>query len=518
MNNMDESGEMDELTTTARIKRALGRPAKEDILKGNIIVVMFKLSWPIMITSLLQTAYNIIDAFWIGHLPGDEGIYSIGAMSLAWPFVFVMISVGMGLGIAALALISQHTGAKRYEEAYRDAGQMYFVLIVLSIILAVVGYLLSEWMLMKLTGGGEIVSYGTAYLEIIYLGLPFLITFFAFSFILRAWGDTITPMILMVLSVGLNLVLDPILIFGSGPMPFFDFVIPNIPILDTPIPKMGIRGAAIATVFSRAVGAVVALYLLFTGKVGIKLKLEYMKPNIEKIKKFFKIGMPATLARLADSIGFVILVGLLAALPNHENVLAAYGIGNRLITITFIVFGGLGMAVSTMVGQSLGADLVERADEVTKKGLIIMTLMMSILSFMLYVFRYPLIGFFIPGRTDVIEIGAEFLTVLAIGAPFFAVFSGVSGTLNGSGHTTQQLGLSLARLWALRIPLIIILAFVLGMNSTGAWWGVALSNVVSGILAYGVYRLGYWKEKVIENGPVPLTNKTPIDRNEEQEK
>ncbi|MFP4050298.1 MAG: MATE family efflux transporter [Thermoplasmata archaeon] len=466
-------------------RRKIGRPSKEEILDGKIVPLLFKLGWPIMISSLLQTMYNLIDTFWIGRLPGDEGVDSVGAMALSWPLVFVMISLGMGLGIAALAMVSQHTGAGDYEEANRDAGQLYFILIVLSVVLGIVGFTLTEPMLNLVSGGSELVFYGTQYLSVIFLGLPFMMLFFSFSFILRAWGDTVTPMVLMAISIGINIILDPMLIFGWG---FF--------------PRLGIQGAAIATISSRGIVTVISLYLLFNGKVGIKLKLSYLKPKWDKIKKFFKIGIPATFARVGDSFGFVVLMALLTSLPDHENVLAAYGVGSRLINITFVILGGLGMAISTVVGQSLGADRTERAEEATKKGITIMVILMAIISLFLFLARYHLIAIFVPGKENVIRIGANFLAVLAVGGPFFAIFNGISGALNGSGHTKQQMVISLARLWALRLPLVYLFAFVLGWYSLGAWWGMVVSNIVSAGTALFIYKMGWWKEKIIETSSV----------------
>lgn len=466
-------------------RRKIGRPSKEEILDGKIVPLLFKLGWPIMISSLLQTMYNLIDTFWIGRLPGDEGVDSVGAMALSWPLVFVMISLGMGLGIAALAMVSQHTGAGDYEEANRDAGQLYFILIVLSVVLGIVGFTLTEPMLNLVSGGSELVFYGTQYLSVIFLGLPFMMLFFSFSFILRAWGDTVTPMVLMAISIGINIILDPMLIFGWG---FF--------------PRLGIQGAAIATISSRGIATVISLYLLFNGKVGIKLKLSYLKPKWDKIKKFFKIGIPATFARVGDSFGFVVLMALLTSLPDHENVLAAYGVGSRLINITFVILGGLGMAISTVVGQSLGADRTERAEEATKKGITIMVILMAIISLFLFLARYHLIAIFVPGKENVIRIGANFLAVLAVGGPFFAIFNGISGALNGSGHTKQQMVISLARLWALRLPLVYLFAFVLGWYSLGAWWGMVVSNIVSAGTALFIYKMGWWKEKIIETSSV----------------
>ena len=156
------------------------------------------------------------------------------------------------------------------------------------------------------------------------------------------------------------------------------------------------------------------------------------------------------------------------------------------------------MAISTMVGQALGADKKDRAEKTTKRATMVMMVFMSIVSIVFVIFRYPIMRFFIVDEPLVVEIGSRFLAILAIGGPFFAIYEGVSGALNGSGHTGQQFGLSLLRLWGLRIPMILILAFALALNSTGAWLAIGFSNVITGTVAYFVYRKGWWKEKIID--------------------
>ncbi len=463
------------------LRSRMGKASKEEILEGNIVPTLFKLGWPVMISSLLQTMYNLIDTFWIGRLPKEEAELSVAAIGLSWPFVFLMISVGLGFGVAGLAMVSQHIGAKRIKDANEDVGQFYLIIIIFSLLFAVIGYLTSPLFLELLTGGSPAVPYGVDYLRVIFLGIPFMMITVAFTFILNGYGDTITPMLLMIVSIVVNVILDPFFIFG-----WYSF------------PALGITGAALATVISRSVGSIIALYLLFKGVDGLKLKIKNMKPNLEKIKKFFKIGVPASLSRIADSTGFIILVGLIAALPSAENALAAYTIGNRVINIVFLILGGIGVAISTMVGQSLGADKIDRAVEVTKKGIFLMVGLMIIVSIFQYLLRNVLIGIFIPESEDVIKIGADFLAILAIGGPFFAMFSGVAAVFDGSGHTTQQMALSLTRLWLLRIPFVYILAFYLGWNYLGAWWGMVISNIIAAMFALALFEKGLWREKIIE--------------------
>ncbi len=471
------------------LKEKMGKPSKDEILKGNITTVIFKLGWPMMISSLLMTLYNLIDTIWLGRLPGDEAVYSVGAMGMSWSFVFLLMGIGMGFGVAALALVSQHTGAKRYEEAARDAGQLYTLSILFSMVVGIIGFFITPYILDILTGTGEdavaLAYYGTQYLQVIFLGLPFMFMFFSFSFIMRGWGDTITPMKITAITVVINLFLDPILIFGWGP-----------------IPMMGIRGAAIATVTSRGIGAVTGLYLLLSGWHGLDMKARYMIPVWKKIKKILKIGLPAAIGNEGSAIGFVVLWYFINRLPNQATAAGAYSAGNRILNITFLVMGGLAMAMSTMVGQSLGADDEKRAEEITKKGMTLMFLLMSAIAIVLFLARRLLIGFIIPGQPEVIEEGAMFLMIFALAMPFFGIFRGVTSVLGGSGHTGQQMILSLTRLWGLRIPLVVIFAFVLGWYSTGVWMGMALSNVIGAIIALIILSLGKWKRKVIEDSPL----------------
>ncbi|MEF8832249.1 MAG: MATE family efflux transporter [Candidatus Thermoplasmatota archaeon] len=488
----------------AFLKDRMSKPGKNEILEGNVFAVMFKLGWPMMVATFLRTLYNLIDTFWLGNIP-DPAVaeYSVTAVGQGWTVVFMMMSVQMGLGIAALALISQYTGQKNYEEADRTAGQLYFIAIATSLLIGIVGYFLTPTFMNILTGGEEeLAYYGTQYIQIIFLGLPFMFLFFAFMYTLRGWGDTITPMKITAYSVSLNMIINPILIFGSGTVIGLGPLNVTIPtIFGYSIPRLGVRGAAIGTVMSRGVGSLYATYLLFSGKVGLKLKLSYLKPNISRLKKFLDIGIPAGIGRFGTSIGFVILWAIIYRLPNPEVAGAAYSIGNRILNITFLIMGGFAMAISTMVGQSLGADDMERSEEIAQKGFLAVAGLMLVFTVLLFALRNNLIMIFIPESPEVIAEGASFLMIFSLAMPFFGVFRGVTSLLSGSGHTRLQMGLSLVRLWGLRLPLVFLFAIYLSMNSTGVWVGMALSNVIAFGMALGVYKTGWWKEKVIKDKP-----------------
>ncbi len=489
----------------ASLKSWAGQPSKDEILSGNVFLVMFKLGWPMMLATFLRTLYNLIDTFWLGRIPDPEiARLSVTAVGQAWTFVFMMMSIEIGLGVAALALIAQYTGSKNYDEADKVAGQLYFIAITFSIIIGIIGYFATPYALDILVGSGEdasqLVYYGTQYIQVIFIGLPFMFLFFSFMYVMRGWGDTLTPMKITALSVLLNIIIDPILIFGSGPLPIFGIVIPEIPFIG-PIPALGVRGAAIATVISRGIGAIYATHLLFSGKVGIEISWSYLKPDLQKIKKFLDIGIPAAIGRFGTSFGFIILWAIIYRLPNPTVAGSAYSVGNRILNITFLVMGGFAMAISTMVGQSLGADDPDRTDEVTKKGILAVASLMSVFAVTLFLFRNVLIGIFMPDNPDVIKAGADFLTIFALAMPFFGIFRAVTSILSGSGHTKLKMGLSLGRLWGLRLPLVFLFAIILSLHANGVWLGMALSNVIAAMFALLVYKTGWWKEKVIEDIP-----------------
>ena len=452
--------------------------SKEQILKGPIIKTLFLLGWPIMISSLLETAYTLADTFWLGRL--EESKYAVAALQISWPIIFLLISIAFGLGAAGVALVSQYTGAKKHEEAERSAGQVIFISLTFGLVFAITGFFLSPFIVHSLGLEKEVSHLAILYLRIIFFGMPFMFESFMFGFIMRAYGDTVTPMIVSGVAVILNIALDPILIFGM-----FGF------------PRMGVLGAGLATILTQSLATGIALYLLFKGKVGIKLKLSYLKPEKEKIKKIFRIGIPASIGNSGTAFGFFILMYILARVPDSTVVLAAYGIGDRIINLIFISINGLSAGITTVLGQSLGADKIERAEETVKKGILAMFFILVVCSILLVLFRTEIMKIFI-NNSDVVNEGANLIKCVMIGVPFFGIFSGIVASFQGSGHNVPTMILDLSRLWALRIPLAYFLGLYLGMNSTGVWIGMALSNIVGTAIALIFFKTGIWKKKVID--------------------
>ena len=445
----------------------------EDILNGKITKTLFLLGWPLMIGGVIQTVYNLIDTFWLGKL-GKE---AVTAPLNTWPFVFLMISFAMGVAVAGIALVSQYIGAKEKEKANEAATQVFVFMFLMAIAIGVTGFLASPMVLKLMSVPEEIFDIVLSYMRIIFLGMPFMFSGISFDFLLRGFGDMKTPVIVGAIAAGLNTVLDPLMIFGIG---FF--------------PRMEVSGAALATIISRAFVSVIAIYLLFYGKVGIHLRKKYLKPKKEIMKKIITIGIPASIGQSGVAFGFVILMKFV----NKIGVLAigAYGIGNRLTNILFMVTGGITGASTTMIGQNLGADQEKRAENVALKTMKIVFLILMIGAIGMYIFREDMYRVFIDDM-GVINEGANFIKLFVFSLPFFAVFQTVSATFQGAGQTKQQMIFGLIRLWGLRIPLCYILAFTLSYAATGIWIGMALSNILGSFVAFLWFLKGSWKKKVI---------------------
>ncbi|MBU7032660.1 MAG: MATE family efflux transporter [Theionarchaea archaeon] len=453
--------------------------SEAQILRGPIIKTLVLLGWPVMVSNLLHSMYNIADTFWLGRLGGQESTHAVASLQISWPIVFLLIAIAFGFGQAGVALISQYTGAKNHTEANKSAGQVIFLSLFFGICLGILGYFLSPVIVGSLGLEEGIADRAIIYLEVIFLGLPFMFMSMVFGFILRAYGDTVTPMKVEGITVCLNLILDPVLIFGLGGFP-----------------QMGVMGAALATIFSRSVSSSIALYILFKGKSGIKVALEYLKPVKWRTIQILRIGVPASVGHSGTAFGFVIMMSIIALLPYQGEVLAGYGVANRLTNLMFIAIEGLGVGVSTVLGQNLGAGNLSRAEEVAKKGMLLMFCTLTAAAAFLFMVREPAIRIFIDNDQVVAE-GANFIRVFVFGIVFFGIFRAVNACFMGSGHNVPVMVLELVRLWGMRIPFAYLFGFILGWNATGVWFGMGLSNLLGAVLGLTVFRTGIWKKKVI---------------------
>ncbi|MGC9530599.1 MAG: MATE family efflux transporter [Candidatus Bipolaricaulaceae bacterium] len=457
-------------------------PSREEILSGAPLPVMARIGGPAVVFSLLLTLYNLADAFWIGHLPAGEAGPAVAGIQVSWPVMWFLISFASGFGGAAVtALVAQYLGAGRAREAHLALGQLLTLAVGAGLLLGGLGYLATPWLLALLVAAPQVAGAAAVYLRVIFLGLISLLVPGLFYFSLAASGDTWTPLWVNGAGLVLNMALDPLLVLGWGP-----------------VPSLGIAGAAYATVAAQGLTAMACVGLLLRGTSGLRIRPPDLRPRASWFIKSLRIGLPAAVGQSGVAFGFVVLTGLIGRLPNPEVALAGYGIADRLLGLVFIVADGLSTGLSTMVGQALGAERFARARQVVRQGFGGLLIVLSAQAALLWALRRPLVALFIPGREDVIAMGAQFIEVFAVGMPLLGAFFAAAAIYRGAGHNVPTMLLGLLRLWVLRIPLSYGLAFSAGLGATGVWWGMSASNVVSGLLALGLVASGSWQRRVVE--------------------
>lgn len=454
----------------------------DEILNHPLFPTMWKLGWPIMISSILETVYHLADTFWLGRLPLGESGNAVAGLQLAFPSMWFLVSFASGFAMAGIALVSQFTGAREKEKANFAASQVVSISLISGIILGIVGSILIPYLINALTNVRELTTVANSYLRVIFLGFPFMFLNGVFRVTMISYGDTLIPMYVSLLTNIFNIILDPLFIFGIGPFP-----------------KMGIVGAAVATVICMAISSIIGLFILMSGKRGIHVKKDYLMPEIYWIKKIFKIGIPAAIGQGLEAFGFVVLTGIIGRLHNARAAIAAYGIGDRLLSFSFIAIDGLGEGLTTIIGQSLGAKREDRASYALKKGITFMFIILCIETLVIVLLRKGIISLFIPNEFEIINECARFMLYFAPAIPLFGVIRGIMSAFHASGNNTPNMIISFLRLWGLRVPLSYIFGFIFKMNSTGVWIGMTLSNFVTAFVAVGFILKGRWKKRVIED-------------------
>lgn len=463
-----------------------------DLTNGGIIKPLLYLSLPIVVTNLLQTAYNLADTFWLGQYSTE----ALAAISFAFPMVFLLLSLGMGLAVAGSVLVAQHTGATETDQAEYAASQTITFAFLASAILGAVGYPFVRPFLAFLGASPEVLPGATAYMQVVALGLPFMFGFFVFISLMRGAGDTITPMLVMLGTVVLNVILDPFLINGwsLGPLAF---------------PELGIQGAAIATVFSRSLAMLVGLYIMLSGKRGIQINLIDMKPDFRYLRKILRIGVPASIegtGRALSINALLIVVGLFST-----SVVAAFGIGTRVFSVIFLPAIAVARGVETMTGQNIGAQKYDRAQKANYVAAKALFAILGLAGVAIFLVPTPIVAVFTNDQA-VLDVGAEFLRFVALSFGFIGIQRAFSGGFRGAGKTLIAAAISIIALAGVRLPTAYVasqgvlptdLWFLGQPDVRGIWIAFFVSNVVGAIIAYAWFRRGTWREGDVRDTPGP---------------
>lgn len=476
------------VSVRATLDRLFSPSDELDLTSGPIAKPLLYLSFPIVITNLFQTAYNLADTFWLGQY----NTTALAAISFAFPMVFLLISFAIGLSVAGSVLVAQHIGAEREREAEYAASQTVTFSILVSIFLGMLGLLFVDQYLVLLGASESVIPPVTAYMKVISVGLFAMFGFAVFIALMRGYGDTVTPMLVMFGSVVLNIVLDPILIFGFENNPLFDYLgmggLELWLLGQTGYPGSGIEGAAIATVFSRLLALAVGLVIMFRGHRGVQIHLDQMVPNIGYARRLIDIGIPASVEATGIAISANVLLFIIAAFT--EPVVAAYGIAIRVFSVIFLPALAFSQGVETMTGQNIGAGKEDRAARANNYSAKLLFVALSVLGGIVFFTAHSIAAVF---STDpaVVEIAATFMQFAALTFGGIGVRHAYTGGFRGAGKTVTAAVIAVSVLGAVRLPVAWIGSTLFG--PPGVWTAFAVSNVTGGVVAYLWFRRGTWR-------------------------
>jgi len=496
---------------------SLGEPDgpvdEESITEGSLLSPLFRLAWPIVAIQLLQVTYNIVDTLYLGRLSAD----AVGAISLAFPLIFLLIAVAGGFTTAGAILVAQYTGADGDGSAGLVAGQTIFTVSVLSVLIGAGGYFYTRPALEILPSDPDtattVIPFAADYMEVIFAGIPLMFGFFVFSALMRGYGDTRTPMAVMFISVLLNVILDPFFIFGFAGNPLFGWLaaIPGVAALDpvgveaslfalTGFEGFQIRGAALATILSRGVATAVGLWILFGTGYGPDVTVSHLVPDLSFIRDIFRLGLPSSVEQTTSALAMITLTAMVVTFS--PPVVAAYGLGNRLISLVFLPAMGLGRAIDTMVGQNLGANRADRAGRAVKFAATTGAGVMFLVAVVAVAFTEPIVGAFlgdVPDAPATIGYAVEYVRVRSIEFAFIGVSQVILGAFRGAGNTKTAMVISILTLWVGRVASVAYLVFVAGWGETGVWVGMALGNALGAVVGVAWFARGTWTERYIDD-------------------
>jgi putative MATE family efflux protein len=465
------------------VRETLGRLFKSqdelDLTGGRIGASLFYLSLPIVVTNLLQVAYNLADTFWLGRYSTE----ALAAISLGFPLIYLFISLGLGFTVAGSVLVAQHTGAGQPREAEYAASQTVAFTLTAAVAIGLVGFLFVGDLLQVFGAEAAVLTLATEYMRVITLGLPFLFGFIVFIALMRGAGDTVTPMVVMLGTVILNVVLDPVLIFGLGPFP-----------------QMGVRGAAVATVFARGSAMVVGMWIMLRGSHGIAIRLREMRPDPGYVKKLLRIGAPASLENTgrAVSVNAVLLIVTLFSTP----VVAAFGVGVRVFSTIFMPAIAIDRGVETMTGQNIGAGKLDRVSETNRFAAKASFLLLGALGVVTFLAAPEIIRLF-DDTPAVVREGATFLRWIAPTFGFVGILRAYSGGFRGAGKTLTAAVIAVVLFGFIRLPIAYVASqglvpldwWIFGTKTPqGIWFGFAASGVIAALVAAAWFERGTWRD------------------------
>lgn len=443
----------------------------QDHTQGPIIRAILSMGVPSMIGFAIGNVYDLVDMYWLARL----GPSPVAAVTILGPFLWVVHSANMIVGAGSVAIISRRYGERDLlgtELAIRETLLLKW-LAALSV--GFLGFLLTPLMAALLGAEGEALGQAITYGRIIFLGLGFNFATYSVFTALRGVSNPNMAMSLMLAMTLLNMILDPILIFGWGP-----------------VPALGVAGAAYASVISYALAFLTGVILLCTGVAHLRLRLR----SREAIRwgvmgKILKIGAPSAVGSISFSLARLVIMPLIAVFG--MGVVAAYGVGTRVTAFGIMLLVGVGLGLSALIGQNMGAGKKERTRQIAHQAILLSVGIMTLLGLAVAIWAGFIMRRFFEDP-EIIAHGVLLLRVLALSFPFTGLYLMLENIYAGVGENRPAMTFNIVHAWVLEVPVVFVCVKFLGLGHVAVWWAITVAAIVSTSLFYLYFRRGAWLE------------------------
>lgn len=463
-----EKSNASEVSIWSDIRSSLSGTDK-DFTSGSIGRAILVLSIPMVLEMLMESVFAVVDIFFVSKL-GAEAIATVGITESLMTLIY---AIAIGFAMATTALVSRRYGEGNYEKAALTGVQAIFSAILVSIPIAILGGVFAPELLVLMGAGGEIVSEFSVYTSIMFSTNTVIILIFIINAVFRGAGDANISMRALWIANGINIVLDPLLIFGLWIFP-----------------ELGIAGAAIATSIGRGTGVLYQFYKLFDGKTRINVLREHLVARWDIMANLVRVSLGGIAQFIIATSSWIGLVRIIAEFGSIS--LAGYTIAVRILIFSILPSWGMSNAAATLVGQNLGAGKPERAEKSTWISAFANMAFLGIVGVIFFTNAELLMRIF-TADSEIIEIGARCLKVMSYGYLAYAFGMVIIQAFNGAGDTLTPTLINFVCFWMVEIPLAYILAMEIGLAEEGVFYSIVVAETLLGIIGFILFKRGKWK-------------------------
>lgn len=453
--------------------RAALRGTGADYTRIPLRRAVLLLAVPMVLELILESTFAVVDIFFVAQL----GASAVATVGLTETYLFLLYAVAMGLAMAVTAVVARRIGEQRGEEAALTAVQAVLLAVLVSVPFALAGIFWAQDLLRLMGGDDWVVTHGYRYMQWMLGGNAVILLLFVINAIFRGAGDAAAAMRVLWVANGINIVLDPLLIFGWGP-----------------VPAMGVEGAGIATTLGRGAGVAMQLWILVRGTEHLRIARAAVRWHAATMLQIVRTSLGGIGQMIVAMTAWIFLMRILASVSTEA--VAGATIAMRIMMFTLMPAWGMSNAAATLVGQNLGAGHPERAEAaVWRIGWMNMAFTLAV-SVVFLVAHDAVIGLF-TSDAAVVAIGGEWLSILAWSYFVYGWWMVAVQAFNGAGDTMTPTWINLVFFWAIQIPLAWTLALPMGWAQTGVFWAVFISETSVGLFTLWLFSRGRWKTATV---------------------